>query len=224
MTRSVEADHRSRREQAAGMSLVTERGRTNSDVQGQDPVPSSWGTGAVVYSIPRLSNEFNTNPPGKLTCRSERLFCGTEPVRFRHSDGEPDKAQKEIDKIQPNRELENERIQSWGEVIDSDGQHQNTLGDRPDEGTPLDVTIVRPSWEIDLPDGQLRHNIVGGGLSDVREVSKESEGVGLRKLRPGSCRRRMSSMRSRTTRRQGNRRIWRSRDRRFRQPIYRWTH
>jgi len=49
-------------------------------------------------------------------------------------------------------------------MVDGDGKHQNTLGDGPDEGTPLDVLVGGSSRKIDLPDGQLRHDVVGSGL------------------------------------------------------------
>lgn len=116
------------------------------------------------------SEEFNVNSTGTLTCCSEYLFRGTEPVCFRHPDGKPDEAKKEIDEIQADRELEHEGIQSGGKVIDGDGQYQNTLGDGPDEGTPLDIVIVCPSGEINFPDRQLRHNIIGGGLCIIPGV------------------------------------------------------
>ena len=68
------------------------------------------------------------------------------------------------------RELEHERIGSRGEVIYGNGQHQNTFGDGPDESTPLDIIIVCPSREIDLPDRQLRHDIIGSGLYTIPGV------------------------------------------------------
>ena len=55
-------------------------------------------------------------------------------------------------------------------MVYGDGQHQNTLRDGPDEGAPLDIIIVCPSREIDFPDRQLRHDIVGSGLCTVPGV------------------------------------------------------
>lgn len=36
-----------------GIRVGAEEGSNNADLQGQDPIPSGWGTSAVIYSISR---------------------------------------------------------------------------------------------------------------------------------------------------------------------------
>lgn len=123
VTRGIETDHRPGCEQT-----TKNEGRDQRRVQQPRLTktrPSSIRLGHQYrYLLNFVSSGKSDGGSKKILTRcSEHLFRRTEPVCFGYPDGKPDKAQEEVDEIQPNGELEYERIHSRGEVIDGDGQH-----------------------------------------------------------------------------------------------------
>ena len=49
-------------------------------------------------------------------------------------------------------------------MIYGDGTHKKPFGHGPDKCAPFDIIISYASREVDLPDGELGNNVIGGSL------------------------------------------------------------
>lgn len=107
----------------------------------------------------------DTGTEHPLTSRSKHVRSTSKSIGPRDSDGQPDDAKEEVDHHQPGRELENIRIPARWEIVDGDGDNEQSFRDSPDHSPELDVLVREPSWKLDLPNGELGYDVVGRRLN-----------------------------------------------------------
>ena len=105
------------------------------------------------------------NNGSTLTGLREDILSRAEAVRARDTDGEPNDTEKEVHHVDTDGEAENTRVPPRGKIVDGDGTEENTLRNSPDESAPLDVVVANTSGEVNLPNGELRYNVVSRCLS-----------------------------------------------------------
>ena len=98
----------------------------------------------------------NLGPTG----HSENVFCRPEAICLRHSNRKPDEAEEKVEHHYEDRKAEYKTESLGRKVVDCDRDNEKTFRNCPDESAPFNVVIGNPSWEIDLPDGKLRNNVV----------------------------------------------------------------
>ena len=82
-----------------------------------------------------------------------------------HGDRKPDEAEEKVEHDDEEREAEHGLIPLRREVVDSDRQEQHDLGDPPNERAPFDVIVSSATGKVDLPNGELRYDVVCCGLN-----------------------------------------------------------
>jgi hypothetical protein len=98
------------------------------------------------------------------TGHGKHILGRTKAVGFRNTDGKPDDAKEKIYHHESDGKLEDTRVHSRGEIIDSNRQKEKALRNSPYKSSPFDVSIVDTTWEIYLPYCELGNNVIGGGL------------------------------------------------------------
>lgn len=115
---------------------------------------------------------------GRRTGLCEHVLGRAESIGLGNADRKPDETEEEVEHHECDGELEDERVEPWGEIIDHDGAEQHQLGYTPDQDAPLDAIVRSTSaGEIDVPNDELRDDIVCGRLTEeaLSETSARRE-------------------------------------------------
>lgn len=85
-----------------------------------------------------------------------------------YTDGQPDQAEEEVEHHETDGKLEHSRIHPRRKVVDSDGNDEHPFRDGPDDCSPLHVRIVHIAGKLNLPDVELRDNVICGRLNGAQ--------------------------------------------------------
>ena len=89
------------------------------------------------------------------TSHREYILRRAESVGPRDTNREPDNTEEEVDSIDADRDAEHSRVPLRWQIVDGNGNDEDSFGDGPYEGTPFDVVVANSSREVHLPDCQL---------------------------------------------------------------------
>ena len=100
----------------------------------------------------------------ELTSHREDFFGGAEAVGTRHTNGEPNHAEQEVDHIERHGDAEDGRVPPRREVVDGNRAEQNSFRHGPNKSPPFDVIVAHAAGKVDFPDSKLRDDIVSRRL------------------------------------------------------------